>query len=145
MLTRTINLRRRLVKISRVRRLHKAMDYLKEDIAKHAKVDASLVKISGDLNSYVTSKMARGMNSVKVTVDKVGDVIKVDLATELKRAKKEEKPVVAAPAAGKPKDEEKASAAAASVPAPKEKKAATAHKKEAGVDSTKQKAKKAPG
>lgn len=83
---RTINLRSKLLAHHKSRRIKKAIMYLKEDIARHLKSDADSVKLSGDLNNYVLLRVARRMKSVKVTIEKIGYKINVDLAQELKRS-----------------------------------------------------------
>ncbi len=85
---RTIRLRKKLVKIHTTRRLKKSVDYLREDIARHAKADISTVKFSSDLNGYLMTKVAMRMRPVKVIVEKTADRVNVDLAPELKRKPK---------------------------------------------------------
>ena len=89
--SRTVRLRKKLVKIHRSRRLKKSIDYLREDVARHSKSDVKSVKLSMDLAAYVVAKVSRGMSPVKITVERSGDLVKVDLAPELKRKMPEPK------------------------------------------------------
>ena len=82
---RTIRLRKRLVKIHESRRLRKSIDYLREDIARHAKADVSSVRLSRELSAYVVDKVARHMSPVSITVESDGGTVKADLSQELKR------------------------------------------------------------
>ncbi|MCL5427887.1 MAG: hypothetical protein M1321_01770 [Candidatus Marsarchaeota archaeon] len=84
-ISRTIRLRKRLVRIHMSRRRKKSVDYVREDIARHAKAGAGSVKMSKDLNNYLVDKVARSMSPVRVTVERDGDIVKADLAPELKR------------------------------------------------------------
>ncbi|MCL5008294.1 MAG: hypothetical protein M1156_00165 [Candidatus Marsarchaeota archaeon] len=111
-ITRTVSLRKRLVRIHTTRRLKKSVDYLREDIARHAKVNVSAVKLSQELGSYVVSRVSRRMVPVKITVEKSGDIVKADLAQELKR-----KPKAAPAPAGKSAAEQKKQAPAANAAA----------------------------
>ncbi len=110
--TRTIRLRKRLVKIHTPRRLKKSIDYLREDIARHSKSDVESVRLSLDLNSYVMDKVARHMKPVKITVEKIDGLVKADLAPELKQ-----KPKTIAPATKTTEKKAAASAAPAQKPA----------------------------
>lgn len=84
-IARTVSLRKKLVKIHTTRRLKKSLDYLREDVARHAKADISAVRISADLNNYIVSKTSRNMNALHITVSREGGLVKADLAQELKR------------------------------------------------------------
>ena len=90
-ISRTIALRKKLVKIHETRRLKKAVSYLKEDIAKHTKTDYDSIKLSPELNSYLLQDVAKHMSKVSVVITKDANVTKVDLSPELKKTK--QKPV----------------------------------------------------
>ena len=64
------------------------------------------------LGSYVVSRVSRRMVPVKITVEKSGDIVKADLAQELKR-----KPKAAPAPAGKSAAEQKKQAPAANAAA----------------------------
>ncbi len=83
-IARTVALRKKLVKIHTTRRLKKSIDYLREDIARHAKVSPKSVKLSMELSYYMVDRVSRNMSPVKITVDKVDGMVKADLAQELK-------------------------------------------------------------
>ncbi len=82
---RTIRLRNKLVKIHESRRLKKSIDYLREDVARHAKVSVSDISLSKDLNAYVMYRVARKMVPVRIVVEKDGNKVNVDLSQELKK------------------------------------------------------------
>ncbi len=84
-LARTIRLRKKLVSIHMSRRPKKSVDYLRDDVARHAKADVSKVRISNTLNSYLIDKISRSMGPVRITVEKDGEMVKADLAQDLKR------------------------------------------------------------
>ncbi len=82
---RTVSLRRKLVKLHTTRRRAKAIDYLREDIARHSNTVPGSVSISGELNSYLMRNLSGQMPEVKISVEKTGDIVKADLAPELKK------------------------------------------------------------
>jgi ribosomal protein L31E len=75
----TIRVRKRLVRISRARRTRKALDYVRESVAKISRVDPSSVRVDAKLNRFVMLRVARRMSAVKVKITKDGDLAKVAL------------------------------------------------------------------
>ena len=87
MATMTVRLRRKLVKIHETRRRKKAMDYLREDIAKRSGVEPEAVKINQNVNEYMSINVARNMKPVIVDVTKTGDRVEASLNATLIKAK----------------------------------------------------------
>lgn len=81
----TINLRKKLVKLRTTRRRKKAVDYLREIIAKHSKTNIENVRISNELNDYLDVKVAKHMKRVKIVFDKSGDKVTANLSEELRK------------------------------------------------------------
>lgn len=86
-LSRTVALRRRLVKIHESRRLKKAVSYLKEDIARHTKSNYDSIRLTGELNGYLMHEVAKHMSNVSVVITKDAEMVKVDLTPELKKTR----------------------------------------------------------
>ncbi len=93
MQSKTIRLRKRLVRIHSPRRLRMSLKYLKHELAKSGNAAPENVKISPELNSYLMKSDARRLNSIRLAVEKSVDknIIKIsaDLAPELKPGAKE--------------------------------------------------------
>ncbi len=83
---RNISLRRRLVKIHSTRRLQGSYKYLRQEIARFASVSPDEISISQDLNRYMMLNAMR-MRDIKVSVEKTGTSVKLDLSPELKPKK----------------------------------------------------------
>ncbi len=81
----TISLRKRLVKIHTSRRQSKAMDYLKEAVARHSKSDIDSVKINQNLNEYIGANTTNRYRPIKVSVNKVGEVVEAEWAEAPKK------------------------------------------------------------
>ena len=86
-LSRTIALRKKLVKIHESRRLKKAVSYLKDDIARHTKSDVGSIRFTGELNGYLMQEVAKKMAKVSVVINKDAGLVKVDLSPELKKTR----------------------------------------------------------
>ena len=86
-LSRTIALRKKLVKIHESRRLKKAVSYLKDDIARHTKSDVNSIRFTGELNGYLMQEVAKQMAKVSVVINKDAGLVKVDLSPELKKTR----------------------------------------------------------
>ncbi|MGC8479308.1 MAG: hypothetical protein ACP5M9_01395 [Candidatus Micrarchaeia archaeon] len=86
-ISKTIALRKKLVKIHRSRRLKKAVSYFKEDISRYTKSDLNSIELTGELNGYLMHEVAKNMKSVNVVITKDGASTKVDLSPELKKQK----------------------------------------------------------
>ncbi len=86
-LSRTIALRKKLVKIHESRRLKKAVSYLKDDIARHTKSDVNSIRFTGELNGYLMQEVAKQMSRVSVVINKDAGLVKVDLSPELKKTR----------------------------------------------------------
>ena len=83
---RNISLRRRLIKIHSTRRLQGSYKYLRQEIARFASVSPDAISISQDLNRYMMLNAMR-MRDIKVSVEKAGTSVKLDLSPELKPKK----------------------------------------------------------
>lgn len=83
---RNISLRRRLIKIHSTRRLQGSYKYLRQEIARFASVSPDAISISQDLNRYMMLNAMR-MRDIKVSVEKTGTSVKLDLSPELKPKK----------------------------------------------------------
>jgi ribosomal protein L31E len=115
----TIRLRPKLVKIHESRRYEKAPKFLREAIARHSKSHVDNVKLSVDINKFLQANSTNKYKPIKLTFNKTGERVDVDLAEEVK--KMINRPVVtAAPAA---KQNEKKADAKKPAAKPEEKKA----------------------
>lgn len=95
-LVRMIRLDRRLKKTHQRRRIDSSIRIIKEDAARHTKTSPDIVKIGGELNRYILMGSTRGYYGVKVSIERSGPDILVDLADRKKPStiqtqKKEEK------------------------------------------------------
>ncbi|MEM0201308.1 MAG: hypothetical protein QXD23_02785 [Candidatus Micrarchaeaceae archaeon] len=86
-ITKTIALRKKLVKIHESRRLKRAVTYLKEDIARYTKSDYDSIRLSGELNGYLMQDVAKKMLPVTIVITKEGEIVKVDLTPEVKKSR----------------------------------------------------------
>ncbi len=102
----TISLRKKLVKIHESRRHGKAISYLREEIARHTNSSPDSVKINQNLNEHIGANTLNRYAPIKVSVNKVGDVIEAEWADAPKKpqqasAKNIKVVSPAAPATGK--------------------------------------------
>lgn len=86
-ITKTIALRKKLVKIHESRRLKRAVSYLKEDIARYTKSNYDSIRLSGELNGYLMQDVAKKMLPVTIVITKEADYVKVDLTPEVKKSR----------------------------------------------------------
>ncbi len=94
--TITIRLRNRLVKIHASRRHRMAISYLRDTVARQFKSSPGSIKISRKLNEYMEATSTNRYRPVKITVNKIGDLVEVALPEEQKVEKTAAAPAKAA-------------------------------------------------
>ena len=82
----TLNLRKRLLKVHMSQRRKKVSKYAREAIARFAKVDIAKIRFDSDLNRHLIARVSRKPVAFKVSVEKLGDIVKVRLVGVPKNA-----------------------------------------------------------
>ncbi len=119
MATLTISLRKRLVRIHETRRRKASVNYLRQEIARHSKVDADAVKLGMDVNEYLIRNVAVNMKPVMLNLEKSPAGVTAHLADSLKNWKGTRAPAAQKPEVPAAKKKEQATQAAMPDAAPK--------------------------
>lgn len=119
---RTITLSKRLKRTHGPRRIGIAVRHIREDVARHSKTSPGMVSIGAELNRYLLLGSAQGFYGVKVTIEKTGQEVTVDLTDKKKKVepKKEEKKAEDKKTEAAKKENAKKAEAPAKKPATKE-------------------------
>jgi len=78
----TINLRKYLVNQPRTKRIRKAVKFVRNEVARHAKVGIENVKLSTELNALIFKSAAKHMTSLKLNIAIDNNVAKAALFKE---------------------------------------------------------------
>lgn len=75
----TLGLRKKLVGIHRTRRRSRAIDLIREGVARFSKVSPESVRIDGRLNSFAMQSTGTRMRKLKLRINRDGELTRVSL------------------------------------------------------------------